>query len=467
MREKERYDWYERDVSAFMLSLDLPAYRENMPLNTVVSEEKKTFVTKFSEMLEKNKFRGFSDNFYESLAKTLPEIKDSFEQLTQIIDYYDNADLASAQKAFDVMMERLKEFLFISDIYWPNTKQTFFRVRESPKEKLKEPKDLFHIPYKKRHLVGNERYSLAGHPCLYLSTALPIAWQECGYPHAYYYSEFQFQESEEKEEEWRFITFLSPSEVAQKWFVAMNPPEDVYLAKAKSCFLTYPLVFACSIVNPNGNSAFKPEYVIPQMLTQWVYRQYDFVKGIKYFPCYESEKIPCYSGYNVVLPVKNIDLRRGLSKDLVAKFRGSKPIYIENGFKDSQVEIVKRFKSDLLNIKRDTFFEASNCLLEFYIQTNLLEKIIKNTNATDMQLVLSAIRSVVKNGTRILEKYRKEDLLNQGRTSNTYSESIEKKLEAFANIHDRFKSDVVEIAKSYSDLIDYMPSHSVDEFVPI
>ena len=345
MISDDRFDWYEEDFVAFLLSLDLPAYRKDIPIDKAVQGEQESFINAFNEMIAKNRFRFFSDDYYSALSSILPQIIDNFSALSEIIECYDNAEMAKAQQKFDELLDSLKDYLFISNIYWPYHPTRFYRVRVSEKEKLNEPKELFHIPYKKRHLITNERYSLAGHPCLYLASYLHMAWQECGYPHKYYYSEFQYQFDEENE--WQFITFLSPRYVANTWFVAINSPEDRYLKIAKSYLLTYPLIFACSIVNLNGNSAFKPEFVIPQMLTQWVYRHYEIAKGIKYFSCYNSDDIRHFDGYNVVLPAKNIDLRRGLSRDLVAKFKVSKPKLLENKLGDKEAEIVKKYKQDL------------------------------------------------------------------------------------------------------------------------
>lgn len=58
------------------------------------------------------------------------------------------------------------------------------------------------------------------------------------------------------------------------WFVAKNEEEDYYIDLTRKYLSTYPLIFACSVVNLNGHSAFKQEFVIPQMLMQWVYRNY-------------------------------------------------------------------------------------------------------------------------------------------------------------------------------------------------
>ena len=58
---------------------------------------------------------------------------------------------------------------------------------------------------------------MAGFPSLYLSTALPLAWQECGYPQKYYYSEYKYEKMWDKErnyeEELKFLALYSPREI--------------------------------------------------------------------------------------------------------------------------------------------------------------------------------------------------------------------------------------------------------------
>lgn len=461
------YFWYEEDFTSFLLSLDLPAYRENKPLNDIIKEEKEQFVSRFKEMLSLNRFRTFSESFYLALDEKLSDVVSSFQSLLRIIEAYDNADMAKAQLEFDEMMVALRPYLFISDMFWPYLPTNFFRVRVSPNEKLKEPKELFHIPYKKRHLVKNERYSLAGHPCLYLASDLYISWQECGYPHNFYYSEFQFQEGLEAENFWKFITFLSPRKIATKFFVAINPPEDNYSKLAQSCVVSYPLLFACSIVNLNGDSAFKPEYVIPQMLTRWVYRHYDDVKGIKYFSCFDADDTRSYNGFNVVMPVKNIDFRRGYSKDLIAKYKVSIPALVSVRLGEKEYGIVKRYKKDLFNTMRETFFEADECLFDFYILTDLLDKALRNADTSDMRLVISTVRSIEKSGRRLLADYKKAEIIERGRKSRTYSDRTEKKIEAFSQIYDRFKVEMLEVADAFDTMIDRIPSHKPDEFYTI
>lgn len=459
----QSYEWYEQDFTAFLLSLNLPAYYKDTPMKEAIEAEKALFVEKFKSMISKKHFRGFSDSFYDTILSFLPEIKKNFDVISDIIDSYDHADMAAAQIKFDEMMKNLLPHLFVTDIFWPWDRTTFFRIRVSENEKLKEPKDLFHIPYKKRHLVTNERYSLAGHPCLYLASMLYISWQECGYPHKYYYSEFQYQRVLSANDQWLFLTFLSPQRIARKWFVYVDSNESEYIEQARSALLTYPLIFACSIVNQNGDSAFKPEYVIPQMLTQWVYRN-DIIKGIKYFSCCDANDTRVYDGFNVVLPVKNIDYRRGFSKDLVSKFKVTTPEYQEHRLGESEASTISQFKKDLLNVMRDTFAEANECLSAFYTAADLLEKAVLNTEKSNMQFVVSAVQNVSKNGQIILRHYKKMDIIGIMKFANPRPDRLDEKIATFSSIYDRFSKDIIDIAKQYDTLIDRIPPHKDDDF---
>lgn len=69
--------------------------------------------------------------------------------------------------------------------------------------------------------------------------------------------------------------------------------------------MTWPLIAACSIKVKNESDNFKPEYIIPQLLLQWV-RNNDEIDGIRYKSNNISTDEYFTEGelYNVVLPVK-------------------------------------------------------------------------------------------------------------------------------------------------------------------
>ena len=55
-----------------------------------------------------------------------------------------------------------------------------YKCRENAKLFHFTKDEMFHIPYDKRNLVGNQRYSLFGLPCLYLGGSSYICWEELG-----------------------------------------------------------------------------------------------------------------------------------------------------------------------------------------------------------------------------------------------------------------------------------------------
>ena len=100
--------------------------------------------------------------------------------------HHENADPKAAQTAFDILMENMKDDLFIGTIDdWIkiNLKDKFFytgfRVTRGHKFRLKvissNADEMFHIPISKRQNASTARFSLAGFPSLYLSTMLPLA----------------------------------------------------------------------------------------------------------------------------------------------------------------------------------------------------------------------------------------------------------------------------------------------------
>jgi hypothetical protein len=88
------------------------------------------------------------------------------------------------------------------------------------------------------------------------------------------------------------------------------------------------LAIACSIKVkfPFGN--FKPEYIIPQLLLQYISKK-DGIDGLK-FPStrIDYSKLTQVKGYNYVFPVKTID-RVGFCKVLKQTFHCTEPTSLE------------------------------------------------------------------------------------------------------------------------------------------
>ena len=187
-----------------------------------------------------------------------------------------------------------------------------------------ERKELFHIPYNKNYLVGTERYSMPGHPCLYLASQPELCWFECGKPNKFAISKFDIPQSENE-----YMKFIDFSEKLMPlmhsffcWFHNENDTEQVrkYLLKY---ICTYPLRAACSIVAEHPGSRFIEEYIIPQLLLHWVLNDKDF-DGIRYESCNSSEVVKSMGGHNIVL-VTNIFDKDGYDINLRSKIKVGEP----------------------------------------------------------------------------------------------------------------------------------------------
>ena len=76
-----------------------------------------------------------------------------------------NASLSTAITNFSELLNKYKLINFKCEL----SNEVFFRCRES--EIFISHWDMFHIPFNKRFLIGNQRYSLTGQPILYFSTS--------------------------------------------------------------------------------------------------------------------------------------------------------------------------------------------------------------------------------------------------------------------------------------------------------
>jgi hypothetical protein len=201
-------------------------------------------------------------------------------------------------------------------------------------------KEIFHIPFEQRHLVENQRYSIAGLPCLYLGSSLWICWEELGRPEldTVLVSRFVFAKETKildfrfpPQIIWQACAFLR--RVTQDW-VPGDATLDIVLDDFNKRFseksiaayiLCWPLIAACSIRVDFRKGPFFPQFIVPQLLLQWI-TQSEKVDGIRYF----STRVPsadanAYSNSNFVFPARNIQ-RTGLCSHLNGIFNMTAPI---------------------------------------------------------------------------------------------------------------------------------------------
>ena len=244
---------------------------------------------------------------------------------------------------------------------------------------------IFHVPFEKRHLVGNQRYSIAGLPCLYLGSSLWICWEELGRPDLdkVWISRFRFAK------EVKVLDFQYPPHLLWRIFQAIRENrEDIFDPAAKkallerfndrliaSYILIWPLIAACSIKVESKEGYFYPQYIIPQTLLQWVTRE-GIVDGIRYF----STQTPYRKGdaqahSNCVFPAKT-SARSGQCEVLRSMFTLTDPVSWEplratnirtlslKGGPDNSRAIIRLSSDFRVSYMQTSFYDAESKLSE-------------------------------------------------------------------------------------------------------
>jgi hypothetical protein len=148
--------------------------------------------------------------------------------------------------------------------------------------------EMFHIPFDKRGLIQNQRYSINGMPCLYLGTSSYVCWEELGRPdfNTFWVSRFEVTNKE--------LKILNLSYTIQDIFNLKNNSDnnDELEKLIEEYFLYWIIQCACSISVKNKNRVFREEYIVPQLIMRNI-RSLK-IDGIMYF----SVKGKYMEGYN-------------------------------------------------------------------------------------------------------------------------------------------------------------------------
>ena len=177
---------------------------------------------------------------------------------------------------------------------------------------------VFHTPYTLRSKVSTNRYSIAGYPSLYLATNIDLCCEEIHYnPHTNLALAAKYKIERNENYNNTHISVIELAVKPQDFFEERNDNEyrqryfdqSLDTAKVKSAYLLwYPLIAACSYIRPNKSDPFAAEYIIPQLLMQWVRieianQRYgrDQLIGIRYFSCASIKASDM--GFNYVFPV--------------------------------------------------------------------------------------------------------------------------------------------------------------------
>ncbi|EDR6797313.1 hypothetical protein GP393_004120 [Salmonella enterica subsp. enterica serovar Anatum] len=245
-----------------------------------------------------------------SRLKVIQSLQDG---IINCLECFLTGDIKSAYDCFELMLKPQFISRHIKNICIPltemcNSQRPLFRVRKSDRP-LSTRKDIFHIPFNQRHLVRAQRYSVAGLPCLYLGTSLYICWREMDKPDSdkLYISSFITDKEDDKSLLLNLSAdFLYKTRLFLKRKNAPKPIEKYSTSTMLSYLALWPLILACNYLKKHNDASFIQEYIIPNLLMQWISRDINNnnIIGI----AYRSTKLPANTdsrkGINVVLPPK-------------------------------------------------------------------------------------------------------------------------------------------------------------------
>jgi hypothetical protein len=136
---------------------------------------------------------------------------------------------------------------------------------------------LFHIPFELRHIVATQRYSIPGLPCLYLGSSLWGCWEELGRPDFNKLQIARFALAAEVR-----VLDLGWRPAIVGYYIRHLEFDTSFPNAVIGQALYWPLLAICSIRRRNPDAPFAPEYVVPQLLLEWI-RQTPTCDGLRYF----------------------------------------------------------------------------------------------------------------------------------------------------------------------------------------
>ncbi len=268
------------------------------------------------------------------LKSKVREIDKIQKILLRSVDLYLSGSAGKAYAEIEKLMklEVLKNHLpsLSLDLFKYNAAQhgckSLYRVRKSESH-LSSREEIFHVPFNNRHLIKPQRYSIAGLPCLYLGSSLYVCWQEMGKPNLseLFISRFNSNEYSKQFNVLNFAFSLESLQLINLEFV-LNP-KKITLETSKAFLIFWPIVLSCSFTAQFPGSNFIVEYIIPNLITQWIGYSKSELHGITYLSTKTEQLRNNDIGINYVFPPK---IRKGITSkfcsELNQMFEWSNPI---------------------------------------------------------------------------------------------------------------------------------------------
>lgn len=162
---------------------------------------------------------------------------------------------------------------------------------------------MFHIPFELRSLVTTQRFSIPGLPSIYLGSTMYVCWEEMNRPNFKNVKASLYR----KKDNLAIVDLGLHPLYMIKYLGDQNEKDPADAVNELIVYLIlWPLIAASSVKVNNREHPFKPEYIIPQLLLQYVTRS-EKIDGIRYLSVQTSPKPQNFWLYhNYVFPAKTL-----------------------------------------------------------------------------------------------------------------------------------------------------------------
>ncbi|SEW20187.1 hypothetical protein SAMN05421659_106179 [[Clostridium] fimetarium] len=213
------------------------------------------------------------------------------------------------------------------------------------------------------------------------------------------------------------------------------------------------MILACSFVNQSGKVPYKQEYIIPQMLMQWVQRNNSTVQGISYFTCVDTSMWPSqWCAYNLVIPAVAPYDDKMYSSILRDKFCWTEPRFFtvpiaDKKYNEHDREIIYSFIRDIRSATRTyqlpmKFLALLNKMMNV---SGCLMSLLDSGSAQHMQLALHMLNSLDDNCNQLnafqLENLFDEVLQDKQDLNVINNLNLDDTINTFRNLYNRFIVD--------------------------
>lgn len=324
-----------------LIKYDFNLCREDNAVHEILEQHLKEYVKDLNECLKETN-TCLNDEFKTILNEKIEFIEDICNRVVYMSKLYREGNIRESYEKSEKVFDDLSEYFTCIKL---SSDCIYYRIRKGDDIKKKKS-ELFHIIDKRRNLINSYRYSILGFPCLYLAEGCELAWFECGMP-----SQFSYCEMKVEKDKFTLIDFTEQPHNLKINIInsIINLENNKNIEEKKRTYhdllryiITYPLVISCSLKVEKRDDVFVEEYVIPQMLMQWVKNCNKF-DGIRYKSSLNANLVNGFGANNIVLVVE--DFREdGLDKKLAENIRISDIGYFNVN------EYFEKVKEDLKNL---------------------------------------------------------------------------------------------------------------------